>query len=134
MPASDDHATHRRFLQVLQGEHLTCLKVGCNGPMDVEDVTPTKARVKTYAARCTRCQVIESIAGREQTIPPWDVGSITMMAEAHLLHDQPACPFDNTPITFTSLPNPRRKARYRLSCAYCGRETEMDWPPPEAKM
>src|SRR3990172_5596302 len=52
---------------------------------------------------------------------------ITMMAEVHLLHDQPTCPFDDTPITFTSMPKPRRKARYRLSCFYCGRHTEMNW-------
>jgi hypothetical protein len=56
-----------------------------------------------------------------------------MMAEVHLLHDQPTCPFDDTPITFISMPNPRRKARYRLLCYYCGRHTEMNWPPPEAK-
>jgi hypothetical protein len=55
------------------------------------------------------------------------------MAELHLLHEQPICPFDDTPITFTSMPNPRRKARYRLSCYYCGRHAEMNWPPPEAK-
>jgi hypothetical protein len=55
------------------------------------------------------------------------------MAEAHLLHDQPTCPFDDTPITFISMPNPRRKGRYRLLCYYCGRHTEMNWPPPEAK-
>ena len=60
--------------------------------------------------------------------------SITMMAKVHLLHDQPSCPFDDTPITFTSMPNPRRKARYRLSCFYCGRHAELNWPPPEAKM
>jgi hypothetical protein len=57
-----------------------------------------------------------------------------MMSEVHLLHEQPSCPFDDTPITFTSMPNPRRKARYRLSCFYCGRHAEMNWPPPEAKM
>jgi hypothetical protein len=31
------------------------------------------------------------------------------------------------------LPNPRRKARYRISCFFCGRQTELDWPPPDAK-
>ena len=43
------------------------------------------------------------------------------------------CPNDGTPVVFTSLPNPRRKGRYRLSCYYCGRQAEMDWPPPEAR-
>ena len=134
MSPASDREQHHRFLQALQGEHLTCRHSGCHGPMDVTDMTMPNAKVKTFEAMCTRCHRQETIVGSEQTAPPWDVGSITMMAETHLLHDQPACPFDNTPITFTSLPNPRRRARYRLSCAYCGRETEMDWPPPEAKM
>ena len=80
-----------------------------------------------------RCHTKEQIAGKEQATLPWDVASITMMAEVHLLHEQPNCPFDDTPITFTSMPNPRRKARYRLSCFYCGRHAELNWPPPEAK-
>ena len=101
--------------------------------MDVADLTPHNARVKTYEALCERCQTKEQIAGKEQVAPPWDIASITMMAEVHLLHEQPTCPFDETPITFISMPNPRRKARYRLLCYYCGRHTEMNWPPPEAK-
>ncbi|GKS59511.1 hypothetical protein YTPLAS18_30380 [Nitrospira sp.] len=134
MDSTVDREHHRRFLQAFQREHLTCGMGGCQGPLEVTDMTMPQAKVKTYEAVCTRCHRSETIMGNEQTSPPWDIGSVTMMAEAHLLHDQPACPFDDTPITFTSLPNPRRKARYRLSCAYCGRTTEMDWPPPEAKM
>jgi hypothetical protein len=124
---------HRRFVQALQHEPVTCAKPGCGGPMDVTDHTRHNARIKTFEALCERCHAAELITGNEQTSPPWDVASITMMAEAHLLHDQPNCPFDGTPITFTSLPNPRRRARYRLSCYYCGRHTEMNWPPPEAR-
>ena len=101
--------------------------------MDVTDHTPHLARIKIYEAECKQCHTKEQITGKEQTTPPWDVASITMMAEVHLLHEQPTCPFDDTPITFTSMPNPRRKARYRLSCFYCGRHAEMNWPPPEAK-
>ena len=101
--------------------------------MDVVDLTPHNARIKTYEATCERCHVVEKITGKEEHHPSWDVASITMMAEVHLLHDQPTCPFDDTPITFISMPNPRRKARYRLCCFYCGRYTEMNWPPPEAK-
>ncbi len=134
MIIEEERDAHRRFVQALQGEHLTCRRPGCQGPMDVSDATPPKALTKTFEGVCTRCHSAEHIVGNEQTSPPWDLGSITMMAEAHLLHDQPACPFDDTPITFISLPNPRRKARYRLCCAYCGRSTELDWPPPEAKM
>ena len=101
--------------------------------MDVADHTPHNGRIKTYEATCERCHTVETITGKEEHQPPWDVASITMMAEVHLLHEQPTCPFDDTPITFISLPNPRRKARYRLLCYYCGRHTEMNWPPPEAK-
>jgi len=133
MQSEQDKEDHRRFVQALQHEHLTCPKPGCGGPMDVTDHTPHHARVKLYEASCERCHTTEKITGRECSAPPWDVASITMMAEVHLLHDQPTCPFDDTPITFISLPNPRRKARYRLLCYYCGRHTEMNWPPPEAK-
>ncbi len=133
MKTDQERESHQRFVQTLQHEHLTCAKPGCGGLMDVTDLTPHLARIKTYEAECERCHTKELITGKEQTAPPWDVASITMMAEVHLLHDQPTCPFDDTPITFTSRPNPRRKARYRLSCFYCGRHTEMNWPPPEAK-
>ena len=111
MRSEQERQAHRRFVQALQHEHLTCTKNGCGGPMDVTDLTPHHARVKTYEAVCERCQNKEQISGTEQASPSWDVASITMMAEVHLLHDQPTCPFDDTPITFISMPNPRRKAR-----------------------
>jgi hypothetical protein len=133
MKSEQERQVHHRFVQALQHEHLTCAKDGCGGPMSVTDMTPHHARIKTYEAECERCHNKEHIAGHEQTSPSWDVASITMMAEVHLLHDQPTCPFDDTPITFISMPNPRRKARYRLLCYFCGRHTEMNWPPPEAK-
>ena len=133
MKSDQDRQAHSRFVQALQHEHLRCAQDGCGGPMRVTDLTPHDARVKIYEAECERCHMKEHIAGQEQMSPAWDVASITMMAEVHLLHDQPTCPFDDTPITFISMPNPRRKARYRLLCYYCGRHTEMNWPPPEAK-
>jgi len=133
MLSEQERDQHHRFVQALQHEHLTCAKPGCDGLMDAVDLTPHNARIKTYEATCERCQSVEKLSGKEQHTPPWDVASITMMAEEHLLHDQPTCPFDDTPITFISMPNPRRKARYRLCCFYCGRQTEMNWPPPEAK-
>jgi hypothetical protein len=133
MKSEQEVHAHRRFVQALQRETLICAKPGCGGQMDVVDLTPHLARIKMFEAICQRCRAKEPITGQEQTMPQWDVASITMMAEVHLLHDQPTCPFDDTPITFTSMPNPRRKARYRLSCFYCGRHTEMNWPPPEAK-
>ena len=133
MKSEQEKEAHRRFVQALQHEHVVCAKPGCGGPMDVEDHTRHLAFIKAYEAECERCHAKEVITGKEQNQPPWDDASITMMAEMHLLHDQPTCPYDDTPITFVSLPNPRRKARYRLLCYYCGRHAEMNWPPPEAK-
>jgi hypothetical protein len=133
MKSEQERQAHQRFIQALQHEHLTCTQPDCGGPMEITEVSPLHARVKTYEATCERCHAKEHITGKEQTSPPWDVASITMMAEVHLLHEQPTCPFDDIPITFISMPNPRRKARYRLICFYCGRHTEMNWPPPEAK-
>lgn len=101
--------------------------------MQVTDVSRHTDRVKTYEAVCERCGRNERLAGAGQALPPWDEGALTLMAEAHLLHHQPTCPVDDTPVVFVSMPNPRRKARYRLCCYYCGRQAEMDWPPPEAK-
>ena len=133
MKSEQEQTAHSRFVQALQHEHLTCPKPGCGGAMNITDHTPHLARIKMYEAECKQCHTKEQIAGKEQSTPPWDGASITMMAEVHLLHDQPTCPFDDTPITFASMPNPRRKARYRLSCFYCGRHAELNWPPAEAK-
>ncbi|MGH7181641.1 MAG: hypothetical protein ACREJN_06670 [Nitrospiraceae bacterium] len=133
MKSEQERIVHGRFVKALQHEHLTCAQPGCGGAMDIADHTLHNAHIKSYEAKCERCHVSETITGVEQTSPPWDVASFTMMAELHLLHEQPICPFDDTPITFTSMPNPRRKARYRLSCFFCGRHAEMNWPPPEAK-
>ena len=133
MRSEQERNAHLRFVKALQREHLICPNPNCGGPMDVVDHTPHSARIKTYDATCERCHTVEKITGKEDHQPAWDLASITLMAETHLLHEQPACPYDDTPITFLSLPNPRRKARYRLQCYYCGRHTEMNWPPPEAK-
>ncbi len=133
MLSEQEREVRRRFVQALQHEHVTCAKAGCGGPMQVTDHTPHNGKVKKYEAECEQCHTVEQITGKEEHAPPWDIASITMMAEIHLLHDQPTCPYDDTPITFISLPNPRRKARYRLLCYYCGRHTEMNWPPREAK-
>jgi len=81
MKSEQERQTHRRFVQALQHEHLTCTKDGCGGPMDVTDLTPHHARIKSYEAVCERCQYKEQITGREEASPSWDVASITMMAE-----------------------------------------------------
>ena len=133
MKSEQERIAHSRFVQALQHEHLTCPKPGCGGAMHSTDLSQHTDKIKTYEAECERCGVKERIAGNEQATPPWDNASLELMADEHLMHQQPVCPFDDTPVVFVSLPNPRRRARYRLCCFYCGRQTEMDWPPAESK-
>src|SRR5262249_27278598 len=133
MKSEQERIAHGRFVKVLQHEHITCLKPGCGGARDVADHTPHNAHIKSYEATSERCPVKEKNTGIEKTTPPRDVAPFTIKTGLHLPHEQPVSPLDDTPITFPSMPNPRRKARYRLSCFYCGRHAEMNWPPPEAK-
>ena len=129
----DQRRAHQQFIKALQHEALTCERNGCAGPVETVDLSQIRDRIKVFEIRCQQCGWHTRLTGREQLTPPWDEASLLMMADEHLMHQQPLCPFDDTPVVFTSLPNPRRRARYRLSCFYCGRQTEMDWPPPEAK-
>ena len=125
--------THQQFVHALQHEPLSCATAGCAGPVEVHDLSQVRDRVKVFEARCQRCGWHGRLSGREHTTPSWDDAAILVMADEHLMHQQPSCPFDGTPVVFTSLPNPRRRARYRISCFYCGRQAEMDWPPAEAR-
>jgi hypothetical protein len=129
----ESSVAHQQFVQALQHEHLTCATSGCHGPVDVHDLSQVRDRVKTFEARCQACGWQAKLTGKEQLAPPWDDAAVLVMADEHLMHQQPCCPFDGTPVVFTSLPNPRRRAKYRLSCYYCGRQMEMDWPPAEAR-
>jgi len=129
----DEKMTHQRFVRALQHESVACGRAGCPGPVETADLSQTRDRLKTFEVRCRQCGWHVRLTGREQLSPQWDETSLLMMADEHLMHQQPVCPFDDTPVVFTSLPNPRRQARYRLSCFYCGRQADMDWPPPEAK-
>lgn len=131
--ARDARLTHRQFVQALQGEPLSCATPGCPGPVEVTDTSHLHDRVKTFAVRCSACEWQDRISGEPREGPPWDEAALIVMADAHLMHQQPNCPNDGTPVVFTSLPNPRRRARYRLSCFYCGRQAEMDWPPLESR-
>jgi len=124
---------HREFIRALQHEPIACRRTGCPGPVEVTDLSQVRDRVKTFALRCQRCGWEDRLTGREEPVPPWDDAALLIMADEHLMHQQPSCPFDETPVVFTSLPNPRRRARYRLSCFYCGRQAEMDWPPSESR-
>jgi len=121
------------FIQALQHEHLSCASPSCSGPVEVHDLSQVRDRVKTFEVKCLRCGWQSKLTGKEQLTPPWDDAAILGMADEHLMHQQPVCPYDDTPVVFTSLPNPRRQAKYRLSCYYCGRQVEMTWPPAEAR-
>lgn len=132
MLTSQDQA-HRLFVKAIQHEHISCGRDGCPGPVEAIDQSQTRDRVKTFEFHCESCGWHRSVTGQEQLNPPWDNAALELMADEHLLHQQPVCPFDDTPVVFISMPNPRRKAKYRVACFYCGRQTEMDWPPPETK-
>ena len=122
-----------RFIKALQHDHLACGAAGCGERVQIVDLSQSYDRVKTFRLTCPRCGWLGRVAGKESLEPPWDNAALLEMAEEHLLHQQPLCPNDGTPVVFTSLPNPRRRARYRVSCFYCGRQAEMDWPPVEAR-
>ncbi len=124
----------QQFVKALQHEPIACGRAGCPGPVQTTDLSHLPDRVKVFELRCERCGWQDRLAGREELEPPWDETALLDLAYEHLMHQQPVCPRDGTPVVFISLPNPRRKGRYRLSCFYCGRQAEMDWPPPEARL
>jgi hypothetical protein len=130
---AEDQIAHRQFVLALQQEHVPCGVAGCLGPVETLDLSQLHDRIKTFSLTCQRCGWHRQLTGRASSVPTWDNASLLAMADEHLMHQQPYCPHDDTPVIFTSLPNPRRKARYRLSCFYCGRQAEMDWPPPESR-
>ena len=123
----------KAFVNALNKDSIACATPGCPGPVDATEVSQLKERIKRFQIHCEQCGRTELIAGQEQLDPPWDDTSLFEIIDEHLLHLQPVCPFDNVPVHFHSLPNPRRKARYQITCHYCGRQVELDWPPPETK-
>jgi len=133
MRPSEQQQAHRLFVRALQHEAIGCERIGCPGPVEAVDQSQTRDRVKTFHLQCEHCGWHTSLTGQEQLTPPWDNAALELMADEHLMHQQPVCPFDETPVVFISMPNPRRKAKYRVACFYCGRHIVMDWPPPESK-
>lgn len=131
--ATRERLAHQRFVKALQGESLACDAANCRGLIEVTDTSQLADRVKTFDVRCHVCGKTDRLTGQEELHPPWDDASLLLMADEHLMHQQPSCPNDGTPVVFTSLPNPRRRARYRISCYYCGRRVDVDWPPPESR-
>jgi len=125
---------HQQFVQALQHEPIACGQAGCPGPVHVMDLSQHRDHIKSFEFTCERCGWRDRVTGREEPGPAWDETALLDLVYEHLMHQQPVCPNDGTPVVFTSLPNPRRRGRYRLSCYYCGRQAEMDWPPPEARL
>lgn len=125
--------SHPLFIKALEREAIPCGKAGCQGAVEITDLSQLHDRVKVFEMKCEQCGWHDRVAGREELEPPWDEDSLLEMAYAHLMHLPAVCPRDETPIVFTSLPNPRRRARYRMSCFYCGRQADIDWPPPESR-
>jgi hypothetical protein len=121
------------FVQAIHKQSVSCGINSCRGSVEVIDVSQPDERVKTFQLQCASCHWESIISGCLQVDPPWDEGSLMEITEEHLLHLEPVCPYDLAPVQFHSLPNPRRRARYRITCWYCGRQEELDWPPEEAK-
>lgn len=117
------------FIKALRHEPMACPRADCSGHVDCTEVSLPQERVKAYRLRCDLCGWEERIRGQEEAASQWEEAELQAIIDEHLLHLQPVCPYDQAPVIFTSLPNPRRKARYRISCFYCGRQVEMDWPP-----
>ena len=121
------------FIKAVQHEPITCPASNCAGYVECIDVSQAHDRIKTFHLHCLICGREENIQGHEDHGIPWNEAELQAIIDEHLLHLQPICPFDQSPVIFTSLPNPRRRARYRIACYYCGRRVEMDWPPQESK-
>lgn len=121
------------FVQALHKQPVSCESPDCARSVEVTDISQRADRVKSFRLRCNSCQWEDTMTGCPQVDPPWDEGSLMEITEEHMLHLEPVCPYDKAPLRFHSLPNPRRRARYRITCYYCGRQEELDWPPDEAK-
>lgn len=117
------------FIKALQHEPIVCLNSACSRHVACTEVSHPQDRVKSYQLRCDTCGWEDRIGGYEDDATGWEEAELQAIMDEHLLHLQPVCPYDQAPVVFTSLPNPRRKARYRIACFYCGRLVEMDWPP-----
>ena len=121
------------FIHALHKHPVSCEGLGCSSAVEVNDISQPADPVKTFHLQCRACHWEGTVSGSLQLDPPWDEGSLMEITEEHLLHLEPVCPYDQAPLEFHSLPNPRRRARYRITCFYCGRQEELDWPPEEAK-
>ena len=121
------------FIKALQHEPIACPTSSCPGQVECVEVSHPQDRVKTFHVRCILCGWEDHVRGYEELSRPWDAAELEAIIDEHLLHLQPICPHDASPIIFTSLPNPRRKARYRISCYFCGCQVEVDWPPQSTK-
>jgi len=121
------------FIKALQHAPIPCQTPSCPGQVDCTEVSHHQDRVKSFHVQCALCGWEKQVRGCEESGRPWESAELEAIIDEHLLHLQPVCPHDSAPIVFTSLPNPRRKARYRIACYFCGCQVEVDWPPPQTK-
>ncbi|MDT7042131.1 hypothetical protein [Candidatus Nitronereus thalassa] len=121
------------FIKALQHEPIACGTSSCAGQVECVEVSHPHDRVKTFQVHCLLCGWEDHLRGFEEIGKSWEEAELEAIIDEHLLHLQPICPHDSAPIVFTSLPNPRRRARYRIACYYCGCQAEIDWPPPQTK-
>lgn len=121
------------FIQALQHEPIACDTPSCPGQVECVEVSHHQDRVKAYHVQCLLCGWEDHVRGHEELGQPWETAELEAIIDEHLLHLQPVCPHDSVPIVFTSLPNPRRRGRYRIACYYCGCQAEVDWPPQHTK-
>ena len=121
------------FIKALQHEPMACGTSSCVGQVECMEVSHPHDRVKTFHVHCLLCGWEDHVRGFEEIGKSWEEAELEAINDEHLLHLQPICPHDSAPIVFTSLPNPRRRARYRIACYYCGCQAEIDWPPPQTK-
>ncbi len=121
------------FVQALKKRSISCSTPGCSQPVSVEENSQPEDRIKSFELHCEQCGERKVVTGELQVDPPWDEGAMIEIMEEHLLHLEPVCPYDQAPVHFQSLPNPRRRARYHIACFFCGREETIDWPPEESK-
>ena len=130
-PSPEEVANRQVFLKALQKDPIQCAQRDCGGSVLAQDLSTVRDRIKTFELKCERCHAKDQITGQAGSDKTWDDTALLDIAYEHLMHQPAICPHDGMAVVFTSLPNPRRKARYRLSCYYCGRQAEMDWPPQE---
>jgi hypothetical protein len=67
MRSEEERETHRRFVQALQHEHLTCNKPGCGGAMAIADHTPHSAASSPMKRLANVVTLLRKLPARRNT-------------------------------------------------------------------